>query len=92
MLACYKLVYKVYLSFAGHFYGLADADVPVGVGDGRFLNLEQPHIHTLLSWHVPARALLLDQITFVAHPLEESSLSDVVTILLDELGEVSNQD
>ena len=64
----------------------------VGVGDGRFLDLEELHFHASLGGAVIRRALLADEVLVFPQPLEKPLLADIHAVLLQQLGEVSDED
>lgn len=57
-----------------------------------FFNLKQPHIHRPLCWHIVVCALAFDKVAFFPHPCKQAVLSDVDTVLLQHLSQLTNQD
>lgn len=92
MSVSYKSVNEVLLALASDLRCLVDADVSVVVMDCGFFDFEETSFHGSLRRAVPVSAFTLDQIAVVSHPGKESALSHINAILLDDFGQITDQD
>ena len=83
-----KLVDEVSLTLARHLGRLADPNAAVRLMVCPLLDLKQAHIHRPLGRHIVALSTFPNEKTIIAQPLKQAILTDIVTILAQNLGKV----